>query len=674
MRQKKILFIIFNLIFCFQILPQDFSEGSVPIDSSNTERTVPIDSSEGSVPIDSSNTERSVPIDSENSSSPEEIIILPEITTYINQPVAEQKIVLEAEEIESLHVESLPELLQQSGIQILSYGAYGLQQTPSIRGFTDETVRVVIDGVCVNNPQYGTFDFTTLNILQIEKIEIIKGGFTEGVSDEGAVGGAIYITSRKNSLGTSFYSDSALKSFFNLNVPVDTFSEKLGFSSQVKNTFFSGNFSGTYANNKYYYLNYAKKKTAQENSKVKDLNGNFNLTQYFSDGSFLALSDTVYGGYKECPGSKTTINYGIQQDYNNNFTLNFTNPAVHNNFKWENTLAWLNTNRMYNSDSESSCHKINNVKFSSCADFYNLKQVRELCGLTLEYTYLNSTDDGIHNQFSGTFKETTKIKFNKILSLSVPLAVKFSGSNFAFIPKAGIKADFSNLNFPLQITTDIYRMVQFPNMDDLYWQSSGYSGNPDLIPESGYGADLGFFFSNSIFPFSITFFTNYYKNKIQWAQNENGWMPQNIASAFYAGIDFNNTKKLMGDRLTLFSNGEYLYTRLLDKSNKYTYGNRIMWTPDFTVFFSANYHFGSIDKNAGNVKIELNYMGKRYKSNMNGAFLPPYMLINLAADFPAGKYCIPYLRVDNLLNKSYESVDNYATPGTALAVGCKISL
>ena len=133
---------------------------------------------------------------------------LPKIYTFIDSGVVEQRISFSKEEIENSNAQDITSFFQSAGIQILSYGPYGLESKPSIRGFTDETVRVIIDGICVNNAQYGTFDFSTLNIDNIEKIEIVKGGFTEQVSDEGAVGGAVYITTKKQILGHHFSTDS----------------------------------------------------------------------------------------------------------------------------------------------------------------------------------------------------------------------------------------------------------------------------------------------------------------------------------------------------------------------------------------------------------------------------------------------------------------------------------
>ena len=107
-------------------------------------------------------------------------ILLPEVTTFISKSM-EQKLVITAEEIEAAHFEDLSDVIESTGIQNLAYGPYGMENKPSVRGFTDETVRVVVDGICVNNAQYGTFDFSSINMATIERIEIVRGGFTEGV-------------------------------------------------------------------------------------------------------------------------------------------------------------------------------------------------------------------------------------------------------------------------------------------------------------------------------------------------------------------------------------------------------------------------------------------------------------------------------------------------------------
>lgn len=603
-----------------------------------------------------------------------EEIKLPHIFTYIDSPVVEQRQVLTAENIEKLHVSDLPELMVAAGVQILSYGPYGLEQKPSIRGFTDETVRVIIDGICVNNAQYGTFDFTSLNIDDIERIEIVKGGFTEGVSDEGSVGGTIYITTKKQALGHHLAFNSSLKTFFNFSQPVDCFSQNIGYNGQFSEVnYLKANLKGTFAANRFLFKNFRGMLAERENAGVIDGNGTVNFLHYFGDGNSLAVNDLFYAGKKNIPGPENSKTPGLQQDYDNNFSIQLVRPEVAGIMRLENSISWLSNSRFYSDVSSDSAHFVNSFKYFGNADFYGKKNFKDVAGFTFDYTHLDSTDDGIQNQFTGTFKNTAKFSFSRFVGV-FPLAVKFCNKNFAFTPKigGGVKSSFVDLFI------DGYKMVQFPNMDDLYWNDGINKGNPDLKPENGYGAEISANVHGIFIPFSVSVFTNYYENKIQWTGENGRWSPQNVASAFYFGIDGNFEKSFVNDRIIIKGNGEYLYTRLLDKTSRF-YGKKIMWTPDFVGSLQCIFVLPAKSSFPGaSVTVDANYMGKRYCSNLNVSYMKPYVLINLVAESEfsdaRGKWKYkPYLRIDNLLNYSYESVENYPMPGISLSLGCRIS-
>lgn len=600
----------------------------------------------------------------------ETTLILPEVTTYIPASV-EKKIVLTAEMLEAEHIESLSQVIERCGIQNLSYGAYGLESKPSIRGFTDETVRVVIDGICVNNAQYGTFDFSAIDISSIEKIEIIRGGFTEGVEDEGAVGGVIYITTKKTELKNTLSVEAAAKTFFNLNLPLDSVFQKLLFSGKFgEQTFFNSGLACNYAQNLFLYKNENEKLVQRKDSQVLDGQGNLSLTHYYNDGNYVSFSDIFYAGNKHTPGTMNSTTPGLQRDINNNFLLSFYNPAIANLFNLKNSLSWQCNNRFYKENtkdafSDESTHYINTIKYTGTADFYSLAggRIQQLVGLSADYTFLNSTNDGKHHQFSGVGKETFKFAPGGGWTFSLPLAVKFcfndTNFNFAFVPKAGISLELSKVQF----TFDLYRMVQFPNMDDLFWEGGGYHGNPNLKPESGWGADLGFTLRNCPFDASVTVFSNYYKDKIQWGSGTT----QNLSSAFYLGVDFSLGAKFWKGLFEVELNGEYLYNRLLDESNPYTYGKRIMWTPDFVCSLVCGLNF-----ELAKIRLSAEYTGNRYTENMNLYKLDPYLLVNLAAEGAPikGKFT-PFLKLDNLLNWNYQAIDEYPMPGISLTIGAR---
>lgn len=646
MPRKKIFLFIFTTILCFRLFSQS---------NPQTSETFPDD--------------KNVP----------QIQTLPKIVTYVDSPLVEQRQVYTKDEIAKMNAADLPSLFQAAGIQILSYGSYGLEQKPSIRGFTDETVRVVIDGICVNNPQYGTFDFTSLNPDDIEKIEIVRGGFTEGVSDEGAVGGAIYITTKKQSLGHNFSTNTLLKTYFNAEKFLDTISQSFSYNGQIaENSFLKASAKATSAQNEYLFKNYRGKTTSRKNSKVYDAHSDLGFSHFFANGNSFAINDIFYAGYKNTPGTENSGSAGIQQDYDNNLNFSLDFPSIKNAAKTTTILSWISTNRFYDdnkfsSNSTKSEHYINSINFSQSAELYKFDKFKQSAGFTLEGVFMDSTRDGNHNQFSGTFKETSKVFVNDIFSFSVPLAIKFSGSNFAFIPKAGVKFHFEYLDFLL----NAYRMIQFPNFDDLYWNENGYHGNPDLKPENGLGAEATINVRNKILPFSFAVFTNYYENKIQWANKNNVWSPQNVASAFYLGFDF-SAEQTFFKIWKIRANAEYLYTRLLDKSEakKLEYGKRIMWTPDlvFSIITSLDFSFATFSA-------EINYTGKKYTSNLNNYFVEPYCLVNISGELKTQRFrqaqsphFSPYFRIDNIFNVDYEAVPDYPMPGISLSIGVKSKL
>lgn len=643
--------------------------------------------------------------------SQETEITLPQVITYIPASV-EQKLVITAEEIETAHYEDLGELVEGCGIQMLSYGPYGLESKASIRGFTDETVRIVIDGICVNNAQYGTFDMTSINLSAVERIEIVRGGFTEGVEDEGSVGGTIYITMKKQDLRNSLVADASVKTFFNSERPLDSVFQKLSFEGRLgDNTFLTASGTLNYASNRYQYkldktnslldgpfgaaytigkdggLYQGKTGSwkSEENAQVTDGHANVNLTHYFGDGNNFSFGEIFYGGHKNTPGAVNSRDQGLQRDYNNNLSFSLWNPALAEGlFNLKNSLVWLCNNRFYKtkSGSEDSRHFINTIKYTGSADFTSLAggRVRQLIGLSADFTELDSTNDGQHFQFSAVVKETSKFAAGDGWSFSLPLAVKLcmndTVANFAFVPKLGTA--WESKSGLWHISADVYRMVQFPNMDDLFWQGGGYHGNPDLKPESGWGADLGAKIQNlkmgelgqHSLSAGLILFTDYYKDKIKWGSGTT----ENLSSAFYFGIDFNARAGFFDDFIILDLNGEFLYNRLLDKNNKYTYGKRIMWTPDFVCTFSTSLNF-----ELARISLSVAYTGRRYTDNMNLYYLNPYVLVNLAAEgsqiggHKSRLLFIPYFKLDNLLNWQYQSVEGYAMPGISLTFGGRIS-
>ena len=194
----------------------------------------------------------------------------------------------------------------------------------------------------------------------------------------------------------------------------------------------------------------------------------------------------------------------------------------------------------------------------------------------------------------------------------------------------------------------------------------GPIGNKDLKPEKSRGWDFGIeqdFLKNRV-TLGATYFRNDFKDLIQfdWGQ---GYI--NIAKAKTEGVELFASAKPIDD-LTLRIN--YTYTDTEDK----TTGEALIRRPKNKIGFDINYHF----LNNGNVNLGVIYVGKR--DDLDFSIFPSrrvkldqYTLVNLAVSYDITKNFQLFGRVENLLDKEYEEVKGYGTPGFSFFGGMKLS-
>lgn len=108
--------------------------------------------------------------------------------------------VLEGSELDTSISTSLDDALRfVPGLQVTQEGARGGRAQIALRGLDPNHVVVLIDGVRLNdptNPRGGAFDPTTLALLDIERVEIVRGPLST-VYGSDALAGAINIITRR---------------------------------------------------------------------------------------------------------------------------------------------------------------------------------------------------------------------------------------------------------------------------------------------------------------------------------------------------------------------------------------------------------------------------------------------------------------------------------------------
>jgi len=114
----------------------------------------------------------------------------------------------------------------------------------------------------------------------------------------------------------------------------------------------------------------------------------------------------------------------------------------------------------------------------------------------------------------------------------------------------------------------------------------------------------------------------------------------------------------------------YTYTDAEDK----TKSEKLLRRPRNKVSFGVNYRFLA----KGNIDTEVLWMGNRYDLDYNSfpaerVKMGSYTLVNIAASYDVTKNIKLLCRVENLLNKKFEEVFGYGTPGFSAYGGVRLS-
>lgn len=105
--------------------------------------------------------------------------------------------ILTRQDIERLQAQSLPDVLRGvGGLTISNNGGAGKATSVFLRGTNADHVLVLIDGIKIGSATMGTASFQDIPVAQIERIEIVRGPRASLYGSE-AIGGVIQIFTRK---------------------------------------------------------------------------------------------------------------------------------------------------------------------------------------------------------------------------------------------------------------------------------------------------------------------------------------------------------------------------------------------------------------------------------------------------------------------------------------------
>lgn len=552
-------------------------------------------------------------------------------------------------DIEQLQVKTLPDLLKTAtGLDIVENGAYGKQTSVFIRGTNSEHILVLIDGIKAGSVTNGAASFQFIPIEQIERVEIIRGPQSSLYGSE-AIGGVIQIFTRKGSQTDqpSISLEAGAGSF-------DTFKT-------------SGNVSGQW-HNSWYSLGVSHLESEGINirsDRDPDRDGYFNtglnarIGHHFDNNAELEAFFMRTQGETEIDGTpdktgfvnqmvgtsasfdilenwRSTLRFGQTLDQNDNFRPDGGFYSRFDTTRWNAT--WLNQINLSPAHQLTlgSDYRVDEVQSSTAyqeSSRYDVGVFGELHSRLLERHFINASLRWDDNQAFGDYVT----------------------GNFGWR---------FNWDYGLSAFTSFGNAFKAPTFNDLYWpnRSSTFygttyvtAGNSNLDPEESTSFEAGIAGQHDWANWELRAYHTNIDNLIDWSRTDVNattvmYQPTNINKAQIDGLEFELSTQLLGWQ-------HKLNMALLSARDRIT-NLRLARRAEQTLSYDLSKTLGDFDLGA-----HVLAQGNRFDDRANNKEVDGFLTLDLRMAYHLNKHWRLSAKLNNLLDKQYQTVDTYNTAG-----------
>jgi vitamin B12 transporter len=548
--------------------------------------------------------------------------------------------VITKEEIEERHFSGVSEALNSlAGVSVISNGGVGQTDSLFIRGVDSKRILILVDGVRYNEPAgLSGAPLAQLLIDDIEQIEVVKGA-QSGVWGADASGGVVNIITSSAKKGLHG-NGSVETGSFNTKKYSTTVSNRtdLGYIKLNANRTDVGGYSAFEA--KESSPNYGKR--GEELGYERD--GYTNNTYTIQGGVNLTDSDEVNLSYKKIDA---------KYDYDSTNADNRTNKTDLNHF-------FKSTNYIHTAEKYNIKLNAQQSTFDRTQNTFKAKSLLNEFGAQTNINYIDKADlvlgvnkqnfehktDKLKYQTEGLFVSNS-ITFDKLVLTQALRYDNNSKFDEKSTGKIGTKYNFTeNLNTSANYGT----AYNAPTLSNL-------SYTPTLKPETSESFDVGLEYKN----FKVTYFENIITDMINYIPSSNPVQYENLnGETTIKGYEFAYKKDVLKDTFLNLN-----YTLLDTQDNK---GQELARRPKDQLGFGVDYY--GIDRFQFNVNGQ--YIGERYDgANKTGAETGNYTVWNSVVNYDINKTYKAYLKVDNLFDKYYQTIDGYATAERSAYLGLK---
>ncbi len=605
----------------------------------------------------------------------DEIVISPTGVPTPAREIASSVTVITAKEIERQQRRTLPQALAAvPGLNIVQTGGPGGLTSVFMRGTNSNHVKVLIDGIEVNDPSTPnrSFDFGQMLTTDIERIEVLRGP-QSGLYGANALGGVISITSKRGEGPPKVTASVEAGSY-------GTFNQSLGVSGGDDRFDYAFGISHFRADstpvtspdlvpagrrrnpNSYDNWSYSARLGARLTDTLS-----VNWVGRYIDGQLLFTGDT---GFPSRPSSfRSSQNYRqaftrgevvwdpLGGQFVNRFGVSYSNQDRSN--RRPNAFGILDV------PTENLGERI---KYDWRGDLKLTQSQTLVMGLQYETERFDTSNRTVSNGNRGAFVELQSNwtdRFFTTANIRYDDDDKFGGhTTYRIAPVFIVPGTDTKLK------ASYGTGFKAPTLSERFSDSRpafNFYGNPNLKPEESRGWDAGFEqpLLNGQVNVGATYFHNDIDNLILTNAARTSYT--NIGRATtkgveaFAALELTPQFRVRADYTFTLAKDETAHQELLRRP-RHKASITASWVPIEKLTLSAT----------------LIYVGERMDGNRDFSIArlraPGATLVNLAADYKIDEKLTVFGRVDNLFDKRYENPVGFLVPGRSAFGGIRVSL
>ncbi len=560
--------------------------------------------------------------------------------------------VVNREDIDAAGQSTLEEILgRQPGIQANTSGAPGANSSLFMRGTNSNQVILLIDGMRVGSATTGSPTWSRIPSSQVERIEILRGP-ASSLYGADAIGGVVQVFTRKGSGPFTPYFEVGGGSY-------NTYKASGGFTGGTENWRYALNAATEYTQG------FNSIRNPKNFSYNPDRDG-FRQNSVSGNLAYAFDKDNEAGVNVFYSNGENDYDAGAMTDDSNKQTLSSYNAYLRNAL----TANWKSTLRAGRSvdDSDNLTDGVRSSKFRTAQNQYLWQN-----DISSPYgTFLAALE-----RLEQDVESTTAYS---VISRSINSALlgwrgQFGANSF----QANVRND-DNSQFGDKTTGSVAYGYQFtpawranigygtafkaPTFNDLYFPLTwGFQGNPNLKPETSRNTEAAVHWESARQHVSLTVYRNSVDDLISFEMDPvtfNSTMV-NVSSALIKGgtLAYNGR---IGDFI-LSASYDYVDPRNEDSDK---------------LLPRRSKQFGmlALGQATGPYewRVEMQASDYRYDDAANTNKVAGYAIFNLYGAYHIDRNWTAFTRVNNLFDRNYEQVLDYATAGFNAFVGLRYTL